>query len=94
VTEQNQTVEIRVDGIVQGVGFRCTVQRLASRYDIHGWVANKPDGSVQMEATGTPEALDGFRQAIRDSHAGSGIDRWDETPHPVDKTVHGFHIRE
>lgn len=91
---EQQTVHIRVQGIVQGVGFRYTAQMLARRYGICGWVANKPDGSVQIEATATPDALDAFRQALRDSRVGSGIDRWDEMPRPVDDTMHSFHIRD
>jgi acylphosphatase len=91
---QKQTVQIRVQGVVQGVGFRYTTQMLARRYGVCGWVANTPDGSVQMEATGTTEALDAFRQAIRDSRVGTGIDHWDEKRCPVDDAAHSFHIRD
>lgn len=93
MTEQKQTVEIRVKGTVQGVGFRYTAQMLAQRYGICGWVANRTDGSVHMEATGSPEALKAFREAIRASRAGSGIEHWDEERRPVDTSVHSFHIR-
>jgi acylphosphatase len=91
---QKQTVQIRVQGNVQGVGFRYTTRMLAHRYGICGWVANKPDGTVQMEATGAPEALDAFRQAIRDSDIGAGIDRWDEKPCPADHAARDFRIRD
>lgn len=50
---------IRVYGIVQGVGFRPFVSRIADRAGITGSVANK--GSyVEIYATGTKEQLDGF----------------------------------
>jgi acylphosphatase len=37
-------------GRVQGVGFRFTVQRIACRYGIRGYVRNLPDGNVEMLA--------------------------------------------
>ena len=38
--------EIRVRGLVQGVGFRPTVWLLARRYGLRGWVANDGDGVI------------------------------------------------
>ena len=37
-----------VKGRVQGVGFRFHVIRLASGYDVTGFVRNQPDGSVEV----------------------------------------------
>ena len=52
-------VHIHVEGIVQGVGFRPFVSRIADRAGITGSVANK--GSyVEIYATGTQEQLDRF----------------------------------
>lgn len=54
-----KTNVIRVYGIVQGVGFRPFVSRIADRAGITGSVANK--GSyVEIYATGTQEQLDRF----------------------------------
>src|SRR5436853_6806774 len=50
---------IRVRGIVQGVGFRPFVYRLAQIYKITGWVLTGPDG-VEIHAEGTEQALSGF----------------------------------
>ncbi|MHC4944697.1 MAG: acylphosphatase [Planctomycetota bacterium] len=49
-----------VSGIVQGVCFRAYTQRAALKHDVTGWVRNRPDGSVDGEAFGTPEAVKGF----------------------------------
>ena len=54
----------RVSGIVQGVGFRPFVYRLAVRLGLGGWVLNDSAG-VGIEAEGTPEALDAFGEALR-----------------------------
>jgi hydrogenase maturation protein HypF len=35
---------ITVKGLVQGVGFRPYVYRLATRMGYHGWVENRTDG--------------------------------------------------
>jgi hydrogenase maturation protein HypF len=55
---------IRVRGIVQGVGFRPFVYRLAGTYKITGWVLNGPDG-VAIHAEGTEQELSGFLHDFR-----------------------------
>ena len=54
-----------VTGLVQGVGFRWTAQRVARSLGITGTVRNLPDGTVEIEAHGGPEALGGLREALR-----------------------------
>ncbi|MBR0406070.1 MAG: carbamoyltransferase HypF [Eggerthellaceae bacterium] len=54
-----EALDIRVRGIVQGVGFRPFVYRLARRYIINGWVLNDLDG-VFIHAEGEGQLLDGF----------------------------------
>ena len=56
--------KIRINGIVQGVGFRPFVYRLAQECRIAGFVNNSSDG-VLIEAEGTPEALATFRERLR-----------------------------
>ncbi|MBF1694385.1 acylphosphatase, partial [Selenomonas sp.] len=55
----------RVSGIVQGVGYRPFVYRLAEAYALGGWVLNDSAG-VGIEAEGTAAALDAFAAALRD----------------------------
>jgi acylphosphatase len=47
-----------VRGRVQGVGFRASAVHEARRLGLDGWVRNLPDGSVELEASGTPAAVD------------------------------------
>jgi acylphosphatase len=50
-------VHVIVSGMVQGVGFRYFVVRVASRKGIVGWVRNRLDDTVEVLAEGTQAAL-------------------------------------
>ena len=50
-------------GIVQGVGFRPFIYRLAVRQGLAGFVQNRPDG-VLVEVEGTPPAIDSFFSSV------------------------------
>jgi hydrogenase maturation protein HypF len=56
-------VEVRVEGIVQGVGFRPFVHALAARFGLAGRVGNDVSG-VFVEAEGVRAAVAGFLTAI------------------------------
>ena len=56
---------IRVRGVVQGVGFRPFVHRVATRERLGGQVWNDGDGVV-VEVEGPGAALDAFARALRD----------------------------
>jgi hydrogenase maturation protein HypF len=51
--------DLEVRGVVQGVGFRPFVWRLAARHGISGWVRNR-SGVVEIHAEGDARALDAF----------------------------------
>lgn len=64
---------IRLAGVVQGVGFRPFVHRLASELGLAGWVQNGPQG-VEIEAEGAAERVDEFvRRMIDDGPAGAVV---------------------
>src|SRR3954447_5270741 len=52
-------VAARVDGVVQGVGFRPFVFRLAEELALAGWVRNDARG-VKLEVEGAPAAVERF----------------------------------
>lgn len=58
-----ERVRLRVRGVVQGVGFRPFVHRLAHRHGLSGFVRNDA-GGVVVEAEGSPLVLAAFVQAI------------------------------
>lgn len=57
-------LRLQVGGIVQGVGFRPFLHRLARRYALAGWVRNTAAG-VEGEVEGEPAALEAFARALR-----------------------------
>ena len=57
----------RFFGRVQGVGFRYRARQAADSLGITGWVTNRYDGSVEMEAQGKEEELDRLVQMIQGS---------------------------
>ena len=46
-----------VRGTVQGVFFRASCQQEAVRVDAEGWVANRPDGSVEAVFEGSDDVV-------------------------------------
>jgi acylphosphatase len=46
-----------VRGAVQGVFFRASCQQEAARQGVAGWVANRPDGSVEVVFEGSDDAV-------------------------------------
>ena len=63
-------------GDVQGVGFRWTNQSLAQDRHLTGWVKNLPDGTVQMEIQGPPQALAAHLERIHAYYARFGNRIW------------------
>jgi len=47
-----------VSGRVQGVFFRDSTRRKATELGLSGWVRNLPDGRVEAEIEGSPDAVD------------------------------------
>lgn len=57
---ERKSVILKVHGKVQGVGFRFYTQKKATELGLHGFVRNKADGTVYVEAEGNEEALNTF----------------------------------
>ena len=63
-----------VSGRVQGVGFRWFVREAARQHRVAGWVRNRPDGTVELEASGDDGAFREFLEAIREGPPGARVD--------------------
>ncbi len=80
-------VDVRVRGVVQGVGFRPRVFRLAHTHALTGWVLNAGTG-VEMHLEGPGGALDAFLRDLKnDPPPAASIASLDVAP----ATLQGFH---
>ena len=59
-----QRLRVRVEGTVQGVGFRPFVYRIATELGLAGWVLNDSRG-VLIEAEGERASLDALLERLR-----------------------------
>ncbi|HVN76423.1 MAG TPA: carbamoyltransferase HypF [Thermoanaerobaculaceae bacterium] len=77
-----QRLRIVCRGVVQGVGFRPAVHRLATSLALAGWVRNGPDG-VEIEVEGAGKAVRSFIQSLpRSLPALARLDEMDAAPVP------------
>jgi len=81
-----------VRGTVQGVGFRWFAKELADSLALSGWVRNRTDGSVELEAEGTETALDEFLRRLRDGNPSAAVNEIVAVP-AAPRGEKGFQIR-
>lgn len=62
---EHRRARVEILGDVQGVGFRFFAERRANQLGLHGWVRNRYDGAVEVEAEGGADDLDQFLAALR-----------------------------
>ena len=62
--EQLETFQIHIQGLVQGVGFRPYIYRLAHEFELNGWVENSNDG-VFIRVNTNAGNLKDFLSAIK-----------------------------
>ncbi|UYM04191.1 acylphosphatase [Solicola gregarius] len=66
-----------VHGRVQGVFFRDTCRREATRLGVAGYIRNEPDGTVSAEFEGAPVAVDAMIAWMRQGPRHAVVDRAD-----------------
>jgi len=81
---------VRVEGFVQGVGFRDFLIMAAQHAKLDGWVRNCADGSVEALASGPTKSVENFVSAATKGPHGArvtAVNLTNSTP-PTEK---GFH---
>jgi acylphosphatase len=75
MNEAPRTVHLRIEGRVQGVGYRAFVEMRAAQLGLSGWVRNRRDGSVEAVLQGAPATIDHMLEQCRKGPPGSRVDR-------------------
>jgi acylphosphatase len=60
-----KSVDVTVQGRVQGVSFRFYTERQAHKLGVKGWVRNEPDGSVAAHFEGADDVVDAMVEWCR-----------------------------
>jgi acylphosphatase len=81
-----------VHGRVQGVFFRDSTRRRAQQLGVSGWVANRPDGSVEAVFEGEPAAVDRLVAFVQKGPRGAEVSHVDVT-HEAPSGLDGFSVR-
>lgn len=87
------SLQVFYEGHVQGVGFRWTVRRIATGFDVMGWVRNLHDGRVELQASGDDSEVLAFLEAIKKSELASHIRGQEENRLASPPNARGFEIR-
>jgi acylphosphatase len=77
---RTKAVLIRIEGRVQGVGFRAWTRGEAARLGLHGWVRNEPDGSVAAHIEGPDDNVDRMLERLRIGPPGASVTKVQADP--------------
>jgi acylphosphatase len=66
---------IRILGRVQGVFFRAWAAEQARRLGVRGWVRNRRDGTVELQAHGDSEAVEALIARCREGPPSARVER-------------------
>jgi acylphosphatase len=68
-----RSVRVRIEGRVQGVGYRIWVEQAATSLDLDGWVRNRRDGGVEAVFAGPSGAVDAMIARCHDGPRSAAV---------------------
>lgn len=80
MAEELTAMNIRIEGQVQGCGFRDFAIREANTRKLRGWVRNRSDGSVEAVAHGAGRDVEEFIAVCMKGPAGARVTAIDLKP--------------
>jgi acylphosphatase len=86
-------VHARVRGRVQGVAYRASTQYEAQRLGLVGWVKNREDGSVELEAQGPSDVVEQLLAWCRKGPSLAQVTSVDVSDVDVEPDAAAFEIR-
>ena len=88
------TLQLIIKGRVQGVCFRASTQKQASKLQLDGWVKNRPDGDVEILVRGEAAVLDEFIAWCHKGPVFARVDQVIRTDSPEAHVPTGFTITD
>ena len=88
-----RTVHVRIEGRVQGVGYRAWVADTAAAVGLTGWVRNRRDGSVEAVFKGAAADVARMLRACERGPRAARVERVDVGEQP-DAPFRTFEVRE
>ncbi len=86
-------LEAVVHGRVQGVYFRANTQRKARELALTGWVRNRPDGTVELAAEGSEQALNALHAFLKQGPPAAHVAKVETAWLPATQSFSEFRIR-
>ena len=84
---------VAVYGAVQGVGFRWFARNAARTLGLAGYVLNRPDGAVLLEAAGPEDALQDLLRTVENGPPAAHVERLETLPPTSEPLPAPFEIR-
>ena len=91
--EDIQALAGRIEGRVQGVSFRASMQQQARRCGATGWVRNLPDGAVEFHAQGDRAAVRQLLDWARRGPPGASVDAFNVSEVEPTQGLAEFEVR-
>ena len=71
--QHRRSVRVRIEGRVQGVGFRYWAERVARELGLDGWVRNRRDGGVEAVFSGPADDVGEMLDRCREGPASAAV---------------------
>ncbi len=89
----SRSIDLRITGVVQGVGYREWAMQTARAAGLAGWVRNCANGCVEARVQGGPVACERFVDACRRGPRAASVELIAITRSPCDPALSDFELR-